>query len=197
MASEARVNLRRKSGSMRPWTRPVKNEQRRAMEKRLFQLAIFLGGFVPVLAGLDGALRGTRFIGTWPGQAADSHFRYLSGLLLGIGLIMWGCIPTIERRDDDRADHHRDRRSPAASPGSTAGSSPAIPARPAGRSAWNSSSPRCYACGRRESLEKGLTAKTPRSPRRKRLLRRRRGRTPRLRASKRRPSIRRPWRLGG
>lgn len=68
------------------------------MEKRLLQLAILVGGFVPVSAGLDGALRGTRFLGQWPGQAADSHFRYLSGLLLGIGLVLWGCIPTIERR---------------------------------------------------------------------------------------------------
>ena len=83
---------------MRPWTRPVNNDQTRAMEKRLLQLAILVGGFVPVSAGLDGALRGTRFLGAWPGPGADSHFRYMSGLLLGIGLIMWGCIPTIERR---------------------------------------------------------------------------------------------------
>ena len=68
------------------------------MEKRLLQLAILLGGIVPVSAGLDGALRGARFLGVWPGQAADSHFRYMSGLLLGIGLVLWGCIPTIERR---------------------------------------------------------------------------------------------------
>lgn len=83
---------------MRPWTSRVKNRHTRAMEKRLLQLAILIGGIVPVSAGLEGALRGTRFLGAWPGQGADSHFRYLSGLLLGIGLIMWGCIPTIERR---------------------------------------------------------------------------------------------------
>ena len=68
------------------------------MEKRLLQLAILIGGAVPVSAGFEGAFHGTRFLGAWPGQGADSHFRYLSGLLLGIGLIMWGCIPTIERR---------------------------------------------------------------------------------------------------
>jgi hypothetical protein len=83
---------------MRPWTSAVNNEQSRAMEKRLLQLAILIGGLVPVSAGLEGALRGTRFLGAWPGREADSHFRYLSGLLLAIGLIMWGCIPTIERR---------------------------------------------------------------------------------------------------
>jgi hypothetical protein len=68
------------------------------MEKRLLQLAILLGGIVPVTAGLEAILRGTRFLGAWPGRGADSHFRYMSGLLLGIGLVLWGCIPTIERR---------------------------------------------------------------------------------------------------
>ena len=28
----------------------------------------------------------------------DSHFRYLSGLLLGIGLLFWSMVPAIERR---------------------------------------------------------------------------------------------------
>ncbi len=83
---------------MRPWTSAVNNEHWRAMEKRLLQLAILIGGLVPVSAGLDGALRGTRFLGAWPGRGADSHFRYMSGLLLAIGLVMWGCIPTVERR---------------------------------------------------------------------------------------------------
>jgi hypothetical protein len=83
---------------MRPWTSAVNNEHCGAMEKRLLQLAILVGGIVPVSAGLEGALRGTRFLGAWPGRGADSHFRYMSGLLLGIGLVLWGCIPTIERR---------------------------------------------------------------------------------------------------
>jgi hypothetical protein len=30
----------------------------------------------------------------------DSHFRYLSGLLLGIGLAFWSTIPGIERKGD-------------------------------------------------------------------------------------------------
>ena len=83
---------------MRPWTSAVKNVQTRAMEKRLLQLAILFGGIVPVYGGFEGAVRGTRFLGDYPGRGADSHFRYLSGLLLGIGLVLWGCIPTIERR---------------------------------------------------------------------------------------------------
>lgn len=69
-----------------------------ALERRALQLLILAAGCVPVLAGAAGAWRGARLLSGWPGAAADSHFRYLSGLLLGIGLILWGCIPTIERR---------------------------------------------------------------------------------------------------
>ena len=60
-----------------------------AIERRLLQLAIALAGLVPVAAGGWGALGG------WHD---DSHSRYLSGLLLGIGLTFWWTIPTIERR---------------------------------------------------------------------------------------------------
>lgn len=68
------------------------------MEKRLLQIAILLAGCVPVAGGLLGALEGARAFGAWPGYAADSHVRYLSGLLFAIGLIFWGCVPAIERR---------------------------------------------------------------------------------------------------
>ena len=68
------------------------------VEKRLLQFAIALGGLVPVGAGLQGVFRGAAFLGRWPGRASDSHFRYLSGLLLGIGLVFWGSIPAVERR---------------------------------------------------------------------------------------------------
>ncbi len=147
------------------------------MEKRLFQLAIFLGGFVPVLAGLDGALRGTRFIGTWPGQAADSHFRYLSGLLLGIGLIMWGCIPTIERR----ATIVRTITAIVITGGLSRLYGWIVAGDP-GKTRWALGmelvvTPAAMPVAG-ESRSKSLTAKTPRSPRRKRLLRRRRGRKP-------------------
>ncbi|HEX4098452.1 MAG TPA: DUF4345 domain-containing protein [Caulobacteraceae bacterium] len=64
------------------------------VERRLLQLTILLAGFVPVLAGIWGAAGGLHA----PGVAADSQTRYLSGLLLGIGLCFWGCLPRIERR---------------------------------------------------------------------------------------------------
>jgi hypothetical protein len=46
-------------------------------------------------------LRGAAFIKGVGGGAPidlDSHFRYLSGLLLGLGLAFAWCIPAIERR---------------------------------------------------------------------------------------------------
>ncbi|HEY8615266.1 DUF4345 domain-containing protein [Phenylobacterium sp.] len=59
------------------------------LERRLLQAAVAAGGVVPVWAGGAGAL----------GLLSDSeHFRYLSGLLLGVGLAFWWTLPTIERR---------------------------------------------------------------------------------------------------
>lgn len=49
---------------------------------------------MPVGGGLWGVLG---FMAT-RGAASDSNARYLSGLLLGVGLAFWACIPAIERR---------------------------------------------------------------------------------------------------
>jgi hypothetical protein len=67
-------------------------------ERRALQAAIIVAGFVPVGAGLAGVVLATGLIGG-PGPSADldSHFRFLSGLLLGIGLAFWGMVPGIER----------------------------------------------------------------------------------------------------
>jgi hypothetical protein len=48
---------------------------------------------VPVSGGIDGILRGAGLLGASP---ADTHFAYLSGLLLAIGLVFWASIPRIE-----------------------------------------------------------------------------------------------------
>jgi hypothetical protein len=67
-------------------------------ELRLLQSAVALGGCVPVLAGAAGVLLGPSMVGGLPGDAAaDSHFRYLSGLLLGIGIGFWSTIPALPR----------------------------------------------------------------------------------------------------
>jgi hypothetical protein len=73
--------------------------------RRALQVAIAVAGIVPVGAGLAGMLMGPSFAGLGAHDAAqpiavslDSHFRYLSGLLLGVGLVFWWTIPAIERR---------------------------------------------------------------------------------------------------
>lgn len=71
-----------------------------ATERRLLQAGTALACIVPLAAGGLGVLRGPAFVhgigGTVP-QDLDSHFRYLSGLLLGIGLAYASLIPRIER----------------------------------------------------------------------------------------------------
>ena len=68
-------------------------------ERRLLQAAVLLAGTVPVSAGAAGVLFGAAlFTNGSTGADLDSHVRYLSGLLLAIGLVFWSRIPTIERR---------------------------------------------------------------------------------------------------
>ncbi|HEX2558547.1 DUF4345 family protein [Phenylobacterium sp.] len=64
------------------------------LERRLLQACVLAAGIVPVAAGLWGAFGGVQA----SDAASDSHTRYLSGLLLGIGLSFWGCVPGIEGR---------------------------------------------------------------------------------------------------
>ena len=59
------------------------------MEHSLWPWAVRLAAIVPLLAGGAGALTGFGFMGAATSSAVDSHGRYLSGLLLGIGL---GCL---------------------------------------------------------------------------------------------------------
>jgi branched-subunit amino acid ABC-type transport system permease component len=52
-----------------------------------------------VFAGLWGAVYGSGLLRTMPASGSfDSHVRYLSGLLLGLGLVAWSCVPQIEER---------------------------------------------------------------------------------------------------
>ena len=67
--------------------------------KRALQIAVAASGIVPVSAGLAGIILGPSMGGAInPAADLDSHFRYLSGLLLGIGLAFWSTIPGIERK---------------------------------------------------------------------------------------------------
>ncbi len=75
----------------------------RNRERRLLQLAVAIACLVPLAAGTSGVLQGPVMVEgvSAAGHAdLDSHFRYLSGLLLGIGLGFAASIPTIERRSE-------------------------------------------------------------------------------------------------
>jgi hypothetical protein len=71
------------------------------MERRCLQAVIGLLALVPLAAGFLGGLRGPVAFGIDPGAITadlDSHVRYLSGLLLAIGLAFWSTVPAIERK---------------------------------------------------------------------------------------------------
>jgi hypothetical protein len=68
------------------------------MEKRLLQIAVAIAGLIPVIAGLTGALWGPVMLGEMGDAVLDSHYRYMSGLLLAIGVSFWTAIPHIERQ---------------------------------------------------------------------------------------------------
>lgn len=58
------------------------------IETRLLQIAVAVGSLVPMVAGVGGMLLGPGMLES-PGIGSvdlDSHFRYLSGLLLAIGI---------------------------------------------------------------------------------------------------------------
>ncbi len=77
-----------------------------SLSRHALQAVIAVAGLVPVGAGIGGLLIGPSFTLMGSHERAlpagllslDSHFRYLSGLLLGVGLVFWWAIPSIERR---------------------------------------------------------------------------------------------------
>jgi hypothetical protein len=64
----------------------------------MLPLAIRLAACVPILAGSAGMLLGPAFLGEAAGPATDSHMRYLSGLLLGLGLTALWCANDLRAR---------------------------------------------------------------------------------------------------
>ena len=70
-------------------------------ERRLLQAAIAFAALVPLTMGAVSIVQGPAVLRGISGASAadlDSHFRYLSGLLLGIGAGFALCIPGIESR---------------------------------------------------------------------------------------------------
>jgi len=71
------------------------------LERRLLQAAVAAGCLVSIGAGAAGIASGGAFLKGVEAPVPvdlDSHFRYLSGLLLGIGIAFAACVPRIERR---------------------------------------------------------------------------------------------------
>jgi len=68
------------------------------MERRLLRVAVAMGSLVAIGAGGAGVWLGSRMLesGAAGPSDLDSHFRYLSGLLLAIGMGYLSTIPRIE-----------------------------------------------------------------------------------------------------
>ena len=67
-------------------------------ERRALQIVLATVAIVPVLAGSAGAMLGPDLVHVLNANpSAESHFRYLSGLLFAIGLAYWSCVPGIEQ----------------------------------------------------------------------------------------------------
>ncbi len=73
------------------------------LERRALQVVVAVLALVPLSAGLQGVIEGPAATLGDPAAGPrpvdlDSHYRYLSGLLLGLGLLFLSCIPGIERK---------------------------------------------------------------------------------------------------
>jgi len=66
-------------------------------EKTFLQFAVALAGLVPVTAGALGMFD-PGLLQMAQTSSASTHAAYLSGLLLGIGLVFWALVPSIERQ---------------------------------------------------------------------------------------------------
>jgi hypothetical protein len=67
-------------------------------EARLLRIAVAAACLVPISAGGVGVVLGPAMVGIENVTvAADSHYRYLSGLLLGIGILFLTTVPRVER----------------------------------------------------------------------------------------------------
>jgi hypothetical protein len=70
-------------------------------EKLALQVVVAVCSLVPIGAGAGGMLMGPTLFGNPIADSSDldGHFRYLSGLLLGIGLAYALAIPRIQQRE--------------------------------------------------------------------------------------------------
>jgi len=69
-------------------------------ERKILQQTVAIVATIPVATGLYGVLFGQALTGDAVSISAESHFRFMSGLLLGIGLCFWSTLPSIEEKTD-------------------------------------------------------------------------------------------------
>ena len=69
-----------------------------AREKKFLQQAVGLAAILPIATGLYGVLFGPALTNEMVSVSGDSHFRFLSGLLLAVGLCFWSTVPAIEEK---------------------------------------------------------------------------------------------------
>jgi hypothetical protein len=67
-------------------------------ERKLLQQAVGVLALIPAATGLYGVLFGQALTGDTVSVSAESHFRFLSGLLLAIAICFWSTIPAIEAK---------------------------------------------------------------------------------------------------
>jgi len=68
-----------------------------AFERRLLQALVALAALIPLSVASTSIFRGAAWLGHGPVSAdLDSHFRYLSGIFLMLGVGFASCIPRIE-----------------------------------------------------------------------------------------------------
>lgn len=67
-------------------------------ERKVLQQTVAIVATIPVATGLYGVLFGQALTGDAVSISAESHFRFMSGLLLGIGLCFWSTLPGIEEK---------------------------------------------------------------------------------------------------
>lgn len=70
------------------------------LEKKLLQTAMIIGCVVPIAGGLQGIALGAGMSGHGGDVTLDSHVRYLSGLLLAIGIAFLSTVRDIETKGE-------------------------------------------------------------------------------------------------
>jgi hypothetical protein len=68
-------------------------------QKRALQICVAVLAAIPLGIGAAGVATGTNYLGAaGPTIDLDSHFRYLSGIFMALGVVFYSCVPNIERK---------------------------------------------------------------------------------------------------